>query len=282
VLHPFRGDYYGMYFAVEGLFEYAHAANDPQAFGAALDLFLRLRAFASPPPPQGYWMVNLLIATQFLRRRSDDRVSAIAGDALDAILVRHYNPETGLNMEVLAEPGYCVFGHSIECFWMAMAEADRRGDEALWQQCAERIRHHLECGWDHIYGGLAAGVRIDEPCYEWPVDRPVGTGVELEARGEINYNKYFWAVNEVLIAALNIHLRTGSEWSLRYLEKARDAKRRFSLNARGFPLYLLFTDRRFRFQPAQRRQDNYHLPRQLMLNLLALESVPRPSPGGQL
>jgi mannose/cellobiose epimerase-like protein (N-acyl-D-glucosamine 2-epimerase family) len=271
VIQPFRGDYYGMYFAAEGLFEYARAAQDQESFDIALELFLRLRHFASPAAPQGYWMMNILIATQFLRHWSDDRVVALAGEALEAILDRHHNQETGLNMEMLDQPEYCVFGHSIECFWMAMEEADRRGDAALWQRCAERIRHHLECGWDHLYGGLAAGIRVDRPCYEWPTDRPVGTGLELRARGEINYNKYFWAVNEVLIATLNVRLRTGAEWSVRYLEKARAAAERFSLRDRGLPLYLLFTDRHFSFQPLQHRQDNYHLPRQLMLNLLALD-----------
>ena len=271
VMQPFRGDYYGMYFAAEGLLEYAHAALDQRSFDTALDLLLTLRRFADSAP-QGYWMVNILIANQFLRRWSDARVLAMADEALEAILERHYNQATGLNMEVCSEPEHCVFGHSIECFWMAMEEAGRRGDAALWQRCAERIRHHLECGWDHLYGGLANGIRVDRPCYEWPTDRPVGTGVELDARGEVNYNKYFWAVNEVLIATLNVWLRTQADWSLRYLEKARAAKERFSLRDRGLPLYTLFTDRHFSFQPRQQRQDNYHLPRQLMLNLLALEA----------
>jgi mannose/cellobiose epimerase-like protein (N-acyl-D-glucosamine 2-epimerase family) len=216
-------------------------------------------------------MMNSLIATQFLRRWNDDRVLAIADEALEAILVRHHNQETGLNMEHLDEPGYCVFGHSIECFWMAMEEAVRRNDMALWERCADRIRRHLEAGWDQVFGGLACGIRVDRPCFQWPVDRPVGTGVELSAQGEVNYNKYFWAVNEVLIATLNVYLRTGWEWSLHYLQLARAAAERFSLRARGFPLYVLFTDRRFSFQPLQQRQDNYHLPRQLMLNLLALD-----------
>lgn len=271
VLQPYRGDYYGMFFGAEGLFEYAHAAQDQQSFEAALSLLLRLRTVATSPPPQGYWMMNILIATQFLRRWKDDRVLAIADDALDAILVRHHNQETGLNIEHLGEPDYCVFGHSIECFWMAMEEALRRNDTALWERCAERIRHHLEAGWDHLFGGLACAIRVDRPCYAWPVDRPVGTGVELSAQGEINYNKYFWAVNEVLIATLNVYLRTGWEWSLRYLQLARAAAESFSLRSRGLPLYVLFTDRRFSFQPLQQRQDNYHLPRQLILNLLALD-----------
>jgi mannose/cellobiose epimerase-like protein (N-acyl-D-glucosamine 2-epimerase family) len=275
VLRPYRGDYYGMYFAAEGLFEYAHAAQDQEAFDTALDLFLRLRTVSPEARPQGYWMMNILIATQFLRRWSDGRVLAIAGEAIDAILNRHYNRETGLNMEVLAEPDYCVFGHSVECLWMVMEEAVRRNDDVLWQTCAGRIRHHLEAGWDHVFGGLAAAIRVDQPCFEWPAERPVGTGIELRVRGEINYNKFFWAVNEVLIATVNIYLRTRAEWSERYLHLARAAADKFSLRARGFPLYLLFTDRRFSFQPDQQRQDNYHLPRQLMLNVLALERASR-------
>jgi mannose/cellobiose epimerase-like protein (N-acyl-D-glucosamine 2-epimerase family) len=268
VLQLYRGDDYGMFFGAEGLFEYAHAAGDQQAFDTACDLLLRLRG--AKTPPLGYWMMNTLIAGEFQRRWSDARVAAIAEEAIAAILDVHYNRETGLTIERAAEPELCVFGHGIECYWMVMEEALRRSDESLWQRCAERMRHQLECGWDHIFGGLAAAVRVGRDCHEWPPDRPIETGIELHARGEINHNKYFWAVNEVLVAALNIYVRTQAEWSLRYFEKAREAARKFSLRERGLPLYLLFTDRRFSFQPNQRRQDNYHLPRQLMLNLLAL------------
>jgi hypothetical protein len=86
--------------------------------------------------------------------------------------------------------------------------------------------------------------------------------------------KTFWAVNEVQVAALMALEHAAAPWAADFFARARSvAEERFSLKPRGYPLYLLFTDRRFSFQPRTFRQDNYHLPRQLMFNLLALERL---------
>ncbi len=290
VLRPFQGDLYGMYFAVEGLAEYADASGDGHALETALALYHRLwREIHRPdfgPRPQGLWMVNLLISSRLLARWHPEGIAEIADESLDAILNRHYNPEIGLNTEVLnfdfsrpvEEAQKCVIGHSVECLWMAMDEALRRGDRKLWEVAAERVRHHLDVGWDHVYGGLAAAVDVDHPEYVWPVDRPTETGLEFHARGEYCYTKQFWAVNETQVAVLPIYEQTGAEWAARYFLLAQEARERhFSLRSRGYPLYLLFTDRHFSFQPRTFRQDNYHLPRQLMFNLPVLERLARRS-----
>ena len=124
-------------------------------------------------------------------------------------------------------------------------------------------------GWDHVYGGLVTAVNVDRPDYEWPVDRPMGTALEFRNRGEYHYMKSFWSVNEVQIAAMHVWARAGEDWAARYFNLAREAKdTKFSLRGRGHPLYTLFSDRRISFQPGTNRQDNYHLPRSLALNLL--------------
>ena len=208
--------------------------------------------------------------------------------ALDAIVNRHYNPEIGLNVEELHADfsrtpdgaSLCAVGHSVECYWMAMHEALRRGDAELWDLCAARVRRHLDVGWDHVYGGLVTAVNVDHPLHEWPIDRPVGTGLEFRERGEYNYMKSFWSNNEVQIAALHIWTRTRAPWAARYFNLAQEvADTKFSLSPRGYPLYMLFSDRQIRFQPRTCRQDNYHLPRSLALNLLAL-SAAEPSVSG--
>jgi hypothetical protein len=209
-------------------------------------------------------------------------IAAMGDRALDAIVNRHHNPETGLNSEDLnhdfsrtsGSAMLCAVGHSVECLWMSMHEAVRRGDDALWNLCAARVRHHLDVGWDHVYGGLVTAVNVNEPTYEWPIDRPAGTALEFRERGEYNYTKSFWSVNEVQIAALQVWTRTREEWAARYFNLARQvAEEKFSLRERGYPLYTLFSDRQIRFQPRTFRQDNYHLPRSLALNLLALDSA---------
>ena len=46
-----------------------------------------------------------------------------------------------------------------------------------------------------------------------------------------------------------------------------------SLKSHGLPLFTLFAERQMAFTPHVVRQENYHHPRQLMLNLLALDRI---------
>ena len=201
VLRPFSGDTEGMYHLAEGLHEYAAASGDDQSREAAFAILNKLfRYFNSPAfryrgadfpylwgskravRPQGLWFLNLNIATQMLERWNDPEIAAIADRAVDAIMNRHYNPDIGLNTEMLyfdfsrpkEEDAKSRFGHSVEALWMVMDEADRRHDAALWQTCAERIHHHLDVGWDYVYGGLSQWINVDHPCYQWPVETPPG------------------------------------------------------------------------------------------------------------
>ena len=302
VLRPFSGDMEGMYFIVEGLQEYALASGDEHSREIALALFKKLfREFNSPDfryrgadfqylwkskravRPQGLWFLNLNIATHLLEGGNDPEISAIADQAVDAIINKHYRRDFGLNNEMLYfdfsrprdEADKSRFGHSVEALWMVMEEADRRQDAALWKTCAERIRHHLEAGWDYIYGGLSEWVNVDHPCYQWPAETPPGTHLELHFTGEYEYMKSMWAQSEVMVATLNIFERTRAEWATRYFEMAFHViNEKFSQKKRGYPAgYVLFTDRRITSPPHVARQDNYHPLRQLMLNILTLDRM---------
>ena len=302
VLRPFSGDIEGMYFIVEGLQEYAVASGDDASREFASALLKKLfRYFNSPGfryrgadfqylwnskqavRPQGLWFLNLNIPTQMLLRSNDPEISAMTDHALDAIMNKHYHPDIGLNTEMLyfdfsrppEEERKVRFGHSIEALWMAMDEADRRKDAALWRTCAERIHHHIEAGWDHVYGGLAQWVNVDQPCYRWPVETPPGTNVDLDFAGEYEYMKTLWGLNEMMIATLKVFERTGAEWAARYLGMAHAVmEEKFSQRKRGYPAgRMLFADRRMTWQPHVGRQDNYHPLRQLMLNILTLDRM---------
>jgi len=304
VLRPFSGDTEGMYHLAEGLQEYAAASGDDQSREEAFALLKKLfRDFNSPDfryrgadfpylwkseravRPQGLWFLNLTIATQMLKRWKDPEIAAIADLSLDAIVNKHYKPDIGLNTEMLyfdfsrpkEEANKSRFGHCVEALWMVMEEANRRQDEHLRQTCAERIRHHLDAGWDYIYGGLSQWVNVDHPCYEWPVETPPSTRLELHFVGEYEYMKSLWAQNEVLIATLNVYEHTRAEWAARYFDLAFNViNEKFSQKKRGFPAgYVLFTDRRITPQLHVGRQDNYHPLRQLMLNILTLDRMMR-------
>jgi N-acylglucosamine 2-epimerase len=302
VLRPYSGDTEGMYHLAEGLHEYAVASGDEQSHETALALLKKLfREFNSPAfryrgadfpylwgspravRPQGLWFLNLTLATQMLERANDNEIASIADSSVDAIVNRHFNSEIGLNTEMLyfdftrpkEEAQKSRFGHSIEALWMVMEEAGRRGDEKLWNTCAERIHRHLNAGWDYIYGGLSQWVNVDHPSYRWPVETPPGTRLVFHFVGEYEYLKCMWCQNEVLIATLNVWERTRAEWAAEYFGMAyRVTNEKFWQSERGYPAgAMLFADRRMTIQPHVGRQDNFHPIRQLMLNILTLERI---------
>lgn len=302
VLRPFSGDLEGMYFIVDGMQEYAAATGDDSAREYASNLFKKLFGHFNSPDfryggadfqylwnspqairPQGLWFLILNIATQMLSRWDDLEIAAIADHAVDAIMVRHYHPGIDLNTEMLyfdfsrppGEERKVRIGHSIEALWMMLDEADRRKDSALWKICAERIHRHIDVGWDPVYGGISQWINVDEPCYKWPVETPLGTGLEFHFIGEYEHMKTQWGLNETMIAALKVFERTGAEWAARYFEMAYDLiEEKFSQRKRGYPAgRMQFADRKMTFQPHVRRQDNYHPLRQLMLNLLDLDKM---------
>jgi mannose/cellobiose epimerase-like protein (N-acyl-D-glucosamine 2-epimerase family) len=212
----------------------------------------------------------------------EPELEEIASQAVDAVIYRHFNPEIGLNNENLnldfsrpkGEETKSLLGHSAETLWMVMDEALRRGDEKLWALCAERIRRHIEVGWDWVYGGLSQWINVDQGAYVWPREEPVGTGLVFQFVGEFQYMKTMWALTEILVAALNVFERTRAEWAARFFGMAQQViDEKFSRKKHGRPGYMLFSDRKMTPQPHVGRQDNYHPPRQLMLNLITLDRM---------
>ncbi len=294
VIRPFSGDLYGMYFAAEGLQEYAWAAKDDNARQLAFQLMKRLHRRIEEPNflcmdadspgqrTQGLWMVNLHTARQMVARWPDAEIQSLLDKSIDIVINRHYNPEIGLNNEVLnrdfSRPAdhatKCLLGHSVETLWMIAEEALRRGDRTLWNTCAERIHKHLDVGWDHVYGGFSEWVNVGQGGYQWPSFTPVGTTLAFRSVGEYFYVKPLWALNEILIATLNVIEQTGAEWAVRYFNSAqRVIDEKYAMKKHGKPGYMLFADRRMTHQPRSARQDNYHPLRQLMLSLRTLDRL---------
>ena len=294
MLKPFNGDLFGMYFAAEGLQEYAFASGDNESRDMATrlmkQLFAKLMDPAVPDPEtglmgvrsQGVWMVTVRTATQMLRRWPDSEIAAMADHSVDAVMNKHYNPEFGLDTETLnldnSRPkdlaNVTVCGHSVETLWMILDEALRRKDQTLYDLCAGRLRHHLEVCWDYIFGGLADSVNVNQGAYQWPVDTPVGTNYAFREVGEYKWVKTSWSFDEVLISTLNVFEHKRNEWAARYFNSAYDTfDKKMSLKSHGLPLFNGFAEREMAFQPHVVRQENYHHARQMMLNLLALDRM---------
>jgi len=276
---------YGDLFIAEGFAEYAKAAGEPRYWDLAKEIVLKcVRIYDRPdylpeigetylgrgarPFPgariQGVWMVLVRIATQMLETRPDPELQAIAGRCVDAVLNHHFNPEFQLNNELINhdlsrpanEYSQLVYtGHAIETLWMLLAEAVRRKDGKLFATLAQRFRRHVEVAWDDVYGGVFRNLQnVDRNI--WSVD------------------KVLWAQEEVLIGTLIVLDHTGAPWAGEMFIRMYDyVQAKYPLKQYGFPLWIIGADRKVTFERHSGRVENFHHPRHLMLNLLALDRI---------
>ena len=265
-------------FVAEGLQAYARTTGDPEAMDVAIASLWRSMAIFDDPqrlveegylpctyPGQrtlGQHMVTMLILTQVLEQFSDPRLEALADRMVEAIVERFWNPEYRLLNEVLdhhyqrpndANEDFIYLGHAIETLWMLLAEALRRRDQELFALAAERFRRHLEVAWDQVYEGLFRALKV---------------------HGKAPVDKVLWAQEEGMIGTMMLCEHTDWEWPAAWFGKLFDyVEAKFSLKRRGYPLYQYSGDRKVAFQPHVQRQENYHHPRQVMRNLLAVERL---------
>ena len=278
------GEIYGTLFIAEGLAELSAAADEPRYGEVAKELMLACIDFYDRPDyspntrhylgtgaPEfpgarvlGAPMVLLRLATNMLRFRADADVERIAERAVDALTVKHHNPAYDLTNEFLNfdyslssnEYAQLVYtGHALEAMWMVMDEAVRRGDERLFGLAAARFRRHVEVSWDGVYGGCFPGLRhVDRN--DWFLD------------------KYLWVQEEVLVGCLLLFERRRDPWAGQMFGRMyRYARDKFPMARHGFPLWINAADRKVTFEPHYNRIENYHHPRHLMLNLLAIERL---------
>lgn len=275
-------DIYGGLFVANGLSELSEAAGDPSLWDAAksiLDDHLAIYDdpgyvydvaygpdIATPKGPRvlGHWMVLLRLATQMLEKRPDDFVEGVADRCLEAILDGHYNPSIGLLNEVvlhdLSRPKngleqFSYTGHAVETLWMVLFEARRRGDAQLHKRAAEMFRRHVEVSWDDLYGGFFRSL-------------------DHADRNEWKLDKVLWLQEEVLIGTLFMIEHADDPWARRWFDKTyRYVREKFPLAQYGYPLWILGADRKVTFEEEATRVGNFHHPRHLMLNLLALDRL---------
>jgi len=272
---------YGDLFIASGLAEYSAASGEPRYWDEAKGLLLKcLRLYDRPdfapeivndyrlpgaaPLPgarvQGVWFCTLSLATTLLSHRPDAEVAAVAARCIDAIMNRHWNPEYGLNNEVLEHDfsrpknGLARFvytGHCIETAWMVMEEALRRKDKTLFDTAAARLRRYIEVAWDDVYGGVFRSLN-DVEANVWFTD------------------KVLWAQEEVLIGTLMAAEHAGSAWAREWFVRMYDyVHDKWPLARHGFALWDVGTDRKVTFVRHASRIENFHHPRHLMYNLLA-------------
>lgn len=265
-------------FMVEGLQEFYRATGDQASLDLAVKTLWDMLAQLDNPArdiDEGYvplsypgmrtlgsHMVLILILTQILSLHNDPKLEQLAGRVRDGIMNRFWNPEYRLLNEALttdyerpqdANEDFIYLGHAIETLWMMMHEALRLNDQALFDQVAERFRRHVEVAWDDVYGGVFRAMHV---------------------HGSYTFDKVLWAQEEVLIGAMILIEHTDHDWPNRWFGKMyRHVQETYALHDRGLPHYQNSGDRKMTFTPHVGRKENYHHPRHLMLNLLALERL---------
>ena len=286
-------DPFPCYFGIEGMLELSRATGDDALRAKGLELFKKqvqhvrkpdTPFFGHPPGTQGFnlFMLNLQLATEFLKDTDDPDVERIASESVDLIMERFYNPRIRLFNELLTNDmermeGYenhAYMGHGVEVMWLVCFEAIRTRDKALFDCAASRMLDHLNVSWDYIFDGFATAIQAGRGGYEWPTVKPAGSMLSYEGVGEYNYMKSLWQLAEAMVGTMIVYEYTGAGWADRFHGMCkRTVDKRSSLRQYGFPLHMLFSDREFTFLPHTSRKGNYHYPRALMYCIESLERL---------
>jgi len=276
---------YSDMFVAEGLAEFSRATGERKYWDEAREIVLKcvrrydqrdynpeigktyLGPAAKPFPGarvQGVWMVLARTTTQMLAAREDTELLTISGRAIDGVLNHHLNPRFGLINELVNHDGsrpkdeyeqLVYAGHAIETLWMLMDEALRRKDSALYEKAETLFKRHCEVARDRVYGGLFRNLtNVDQNI--WTMD------------------KTLFPHQEALIGSLLMIDQTGDPWAKDfYGEIDRYTRAKFPMRSIPSPLWQVIGDRQVTPTPEMTRAENYHHPRFLMLNLLAVERL---------
>lgn len=250
------------------LFDAMRAYDRPEYFPGVSRVYLGPRAPLFPGARGfGAWSVLLGVASAILRHESDPHVEQIAARAIEAVVHHHFNPEFALNNELLnhdlSRPPSpfreLVYpGDTFEITSALFNEALRRHDHALFELSAARLRRHAAVARDAVYGGVYFSlINVDS--------------------NRFRLHKLLWAQTELMIASLYALDYTGAGWARELFSHLFQYTRvRFSLHRYGSPLWMYQSDRRVTFaafRKLPRRVEQYHFPRQLMLNLLRIDHI---------
>ncbi len=211
----------------------------------------------------GHWMDFLTLVTQMLQIREDPDLEKFAAIDVDAVLTKHYNPEYRLITEYLNKDysriegaqGREVTGHTLETLWMILYESVRKKDRETFDKAAKYLHHHIEVLYDYVYEGSFQGL-MDVDTYEFDM------------------TKALWVQDEILLGTLYTYEHTGAQWAREWYERLyRFVQEKATMKQYGHSLWMIYADRKMTFVPHFNRIGNYHHPRELMLNYLALDRM---------
>jgi len=212
----------------------------------------------------GLWMLFLQLGNQLLNQQADSEIDSLTRYCVEMVLNHHYIADYDLINEVLnhdlsrAEKPFddlVYLGHALEIQWMIMQFAFRRGDQTLFEKSAQLLRRHLEVAWDDVYGG----------CFRC---------LKSVAENTWLLDKASWVQEESLIGLMTVLEHTAAPWAGQWFSKIYTyVREKFPLQQYGYSLWNFSADRKVTFTPHAGFVDNFHHPRHLLLNLLALDRL---------
>ncbi len=278
-------DPFGCLFGIEGMLELAKATGDTKLRDQALDLYKRKYAELESRPMRhfAHYMLHICL-TRFILEEGigDAQFKEINDNTVDMLMNGFYNKEFGFYADAInpdrsipeAERNHSNPGHDVEVMWMMMYEAIRRKDQALYDLALERMLRSYELGWDDLYGGMVASIRVGEGAFDWGEQSPVAMPDKYHFIGEYNYMKSLWSTDEALIAMLNAFSNSAAPWAVHYFDRTQDVlDHKLSLKPLGHPLHVVYTDRNFPLPEHTTRKENFHHPRMLMLNIREIDRI---------
>jgi len=272
---PGERDIFSNLYIAEGLAEYSKASGEIDYFNLAKKLLLQCATvydkedyeYASEksikaPRVLNHWMIMLSNSTQMLNYKQDNEIELLAQRCVDAILNNHFNPDWQLLDMMLShdltrlpdsESAQKVsFGLGVQALWMILSEAVRKKDLILFDKAKKLFKRHIEVAKDKVYGG-----------YFWSIEN-----VSLNT---FKLGKVLSLHDEILIGSLLLVEHQADQWALAcFSETYNYIKNNFMKMDYVFPVengdrnIVNFSDKGMGI---------YHHPRQLVLNLLALERI---------
>ena len=272
-------------YIAEGFAEFSKASGDNNYLSLAKEVTMKcLRIFDHPDygsfsvrrnsenektETQGIkmlddWMLFIRCTKGIIESGADSDMEKLAARYVDTIMNKYYNPEFDLIVERLNsyyqllknDLGQLInFGNDFQALWHTMDEALRLKNKALFDTAATRLIRHIEVAWDDVYGGVFNTLRhVDKN--EWSL------------------SKSHYGQAETLVGLLKIIEHTGSERACNLFTQIFSyVEEKFPQRQYGYPLWILGSDRKVSFRENASRIGNFHQPRHLMLNLLALDRI---------
>lgn len=269
------GDIFGNLYLAEGFAEYSIASGETEYFNLAKKILLQcVRLYDNKdyeyysekdikgPRILNHWMIMLCNATQMLEYKEDVELEQLAERCLDAIMNKHLNPDCVLlditlshNMRRLPDSNskqMISFGLGVQALWMVLLEAVRKRDVKLFNNARELFKRHVEVARDNVYGG-----------YYWSLDN-----VSLFT---FKLGKTLSLHDEVLIGALLLIEHQADKWAEKcFADTYAYINDKFIKPGYVFPVEG--GDRKVA-NITNKGMGIYHHPRQLVLNLLAIERI---------